>query len=153
MMQEGIDMAQISLLVRINAELPEVYAKVATAQGIAGWFTEAGFKVNQHFGSVRLRLWDEVDFIVTEGASQSRINWHCTSAAHPWLNTDITFGFRAEGEQTVVTFDHSGWSEVTDHFRACAMSWAYFLESLCALVETGEGMPEGVALSCESPLE
>jgi hypothetical protein len=146
-------MAQVSLLIRIRADLAQVYAKVASAQGISGWFTEASFKVNQQFGSVRLRLWDEVDFVVTESNSPCQIAWHCTSAGHPWCDTDIIFGFRTESELTVVTFDHVGWPDVSDHFRECAMSWAHFLESLRALVETGEGMPEGAVPSCEAPPE
>ena len=143
-------MAKISLLIRIRADLAQVYAKVASAQGISAWFTEASFKVNQQFGSVRLQLWDEVDFVVTESNAPCRVTWHCTSAGHPWCDTDIIFEFRNEAKFTVVTFDHEGWPEVSDHFRECAMSWAYFLESLRALVETGEGTPEGVAPACSA---
>ena len=41
-----------------------------------------------------------------------------------------------------VRFDHLGWAEVTDLFRDCSMSWAYFLESLRTLIEEGRGTPE-----------
>ena len=51
--------------------------------------------------------------------------------------------------RTVVRFDHLGWPEVTDRFRDCSMSWAYFLESLRSLLEEGRGTPESVAPACE----
>jgi uncharacterized protein YndB with AHSA1/START domain len=143
-------MAQISLMVRVNAAPERVYESLATARGITGWFTEADFKANQQFGSMRLRLWDEVDFVVTENASPWLIHWKCSSAGHLWFDTIITFEIRSESEQTVVVFDHSGWAEVSDHYRDCAMSWAYFLESLRTYTETGVGTPEGVAPPCES---
>ena len=141
-------MAQIAFMVRIAADLPEVYEKVSTAKGIASWFTEASFKVNQQFGSVRLCLWDDVYFVVTESTSPTKISWYCGTAGHPWYATDIGFEFRTVENQTAVVFDHSGWPEVSEHFRDCALSWAYFLESLKSLVETGQGTPEGVAPHC-----
>ena len=63
---------------------------------------------------------------------------------------EIAFEFVPEGNRTLVRFDHMGWSEITDRFRDCSMSWAYFLESLRALIEEGEGTPESVAPPCES---
>lgn len=143
-------MAQIAHLVRIRAEPESVYRRVASAAGIAEWFTEAVSADYREGGTLELRFSDEpVSFTITELTEPSRIVWHCTSQDNTWFDTDIVFEFAAQGEGTVVRFDHLGWPEVTDRFRDCSMSWAYFLESLRSLLEEGRGTPEDVAPACE----
>lgn len=146
----GTYMSQISLLVRIKASPEEVYEKIATSVGVAEWFAEALYTTDKDTGELRLSLWGETDFIVTENSPASRIVWHCTSKDNPWFETDITFELRAESDKTLVVFDHAGWPEISDLYRDCAMSWAYFLESLRSLIEDGSGTPEGVAPECEA---
>ena len=144
-------MAQISHLVRIRATPQEVFRRVATTDGIAEWFTEAESSDYREGGSLELRFPGErVSFTVTELKEPSRIVWHCTTRENAWFGTDIVFDFAAEGERTRVRFDHTAWPEITDPFRDCSMSWAYFLESLRALLEEGRGTPESVAPACES---
>ena len=144
-------MAEIALLVRIRATPAEVYQRVATTAGIAEWFTEASSADYSEGGQLELRFSDEpVAFDITTLVEPSRIVWHCTTQANSWFGTDIAFEFVPDGERTIVRFDHSGWAGATDRFRDCAMSWAYFLESLCSLLEKGQGTPEGVAPACDS---
>jgi uncharacterized protein YndB with AHSA1/START domain len=145
-------MAQIAHLVRIRATPESVYPRVASTDGIAEWFTRAvspdyrlGGKLDLHFGEER------VSFAITELKPPSRIVWHCTTAGNSWFDTDIVFEFEAQGDRTVVRLDHKGWPDVTDRFRDCSMSWAYFLESLRSLIEEGRGTPEDVAPPCDSP--
>lgn len=144
------DMSEISLLIRINASPERVFEKLSTESGIAEWFTEAAFTVDKSSGELHLQLWGETDFRVTEQTPAHCTVWHCISEDNPWYSTDIKFELRAESDKTVVIFDHSGWPEVSDLYRDCAMSWAYFLESLKSLLEDGTGTPEGVAPICES---
>jgi uncharacterized protein YndB with AHSA1/START domain len=146
-------MAQIAHLVRIRATPEEVYRRVASTTGIEAWFTQASCPDYRKGGTLELRFSDEpVEFTITESTEPSRVAWHCTTRENSWFDTDIAFEFVAEGDRTVVRFDHLGWPEVTDRFRDCSMSWAYFLESLRSLVEDGRGTPESVAPPCdESP--
>jgi uncharacterized protein YndB with AHSA1/START domain len=146
-------MAQIAHLVRIRATPEEVYRRVASTAGIEEWFTQASCPDYRKGGTLELRFSDEpVEFTITESTEPSRVAWHCTTRENSWFDTDIAFEFVAEGDRTVVRFDHLGWPEVTDRFRDCSMSWAYFLESLRSLVEDGRGTPESVAPPCaESP--
>lgn len=132
-------MTQITAEISIAAPVADVYAKVATSKGLSQWFAEAYFKVNQQFGSVRLRVWDEVDLVVTETASPASIAWHCTSADHPWFNTSISFTFRSEAELTVVSFEQGGWSSVTPAFEEWGERWPALLEALKQLLESGPG--------------
>jgi len=143
-------MAQIAHLVRIHASREKVYERVATTDGIAEWFTEASSAAYRKGGTLELRFSDEpVLFTITELTEPSRIVWHCTSEENSWFDTDIVFEFDAQGDRTVVRFDHLGWPAVSDRFRDCSMSWAYFLESLRSLLEEGRGTPENVAPACE----
>jgi len=143
-------MAQISHLVRIRAMPVDVFHRVATTDGIADWFTEAASPGYREGGTLELRFPGErVSFTIAELKEPSRIAWHCTTNENPWFNTDIVFDFAAQGDRTVVRFDHTGWPEVSDLFRDCSMSWAYFLESLRSLLEEGRGTPEGLAPACE----
>ena len=144
-------MAQIAHLVRIRATREAVYRCVASSARIAEWFTEASSPDYREGGTLELRFGDErVAFIVTELTEPSRIAWHCTTAGNSWFDTDIVFELLEQGDRTVVRFDHLGWPEVTDRFRDCSMSWAYFLESLRLLLEEGRGTPGNAAPACES---
>jgi len=143
-------MAQISHLIRIRATPETVYGCVATTAGVAKWFTEASSPRYERGGTLELRFsGDPVSFSISEMTPPARIVWHCTTRENSWFNTDIVFEFAAEGDRTVVRFDHLGWSQVTDQFRDCSLSWAYFLESLRSLIEEGRGTPEDLAPPCD----
>jgi uncharacterized protein YndB with AHSA1/START domain len=145
-------MAQIAHLVRIHAMPEDVYARVASTSGIAAWFTQATSDRYEEGGVLELRFGDErVTFVVSDMTAPRRIAWHCTERDNPWFDTDIVFEFAPQGDQTVVRFDHLGWPEITDRFRDCSFSWAYFLESLRLLIEEGRGTPEDVAPPCDAP--
>jgi uncharacterized protein YndB with AHSA1/START domain len=145
-------MAQIAHLIRIRATPEQVFRRVASTEGIAEWFTEASSADYREGGTLELGFDNEaVCFTIDELAEPSRIVWHCTSEENSWFETDIVFEFVAQGDKTVVRFDHLGWSAVTDRFRDCSTSWAYFLESLKSLIEEGRGTPESVAPPCEDP--
>ena len=143
-------MAGIAHLVRIRATPESVYRQVASTAGIALWFTQASSPEYRKGGTLELRFSDEpVSFTITELTEPSRIVWHCTTRENSWFDTDIAFEFAAQGDHTLVRFDHLGWPAVSDRFRDCSMSWAYFLESLRLLLEEGRGTPESLAPACE----
>ena len=143
-------MAHIAHLVRIQATPERVYQAIASTSGIAEWFTEASSPDYQKGGTLELRFGDEpVSFVINELTEPSRIAWHCTSPENSWFNTDIAFEIEAQGDGALVRFDHLGWPDVSDRFRDCSMSWAYFLESLRSLLEEGRGTPESLAPPCD----
>jgi uncharacterized protein YndB with AHSA1/START domain len=76
-------MSQIALLIRIKASTEEVYHQLATSDGVAKWFAEAAYSTGKATGELKLTLWRETDFIVTENLPSSRIVWHCTSKDNP----------------------------------------------------------------------
>lgn len=144
-------MHTISLMIRIDAPADKVFHALTSNQHIAGWFT-ATQCADWSQGS-KVVWFDSTDMVITEFAQDNALTLHVNSGGG-WDETDIRFSIAAGPEEdpakTGVRFDHSGWPQVSDHFRDCAMSWAYFLESLCLYLETGKGTPEGVAPACES---
>ncbi len=44
-------------------------------------------------------------------------------------------------EGTLVRFSHGGWASTKGIYANCNFDWAYYLRSLRALVESGEGTP------------
>ena len=144
-------MAQIAHLVRIHAKPESVFARVGSTAGIVDWFTEASSPEYCKGGSLDLHFGDErISFAVPEWTEPTRIVWQCTTRENIWFNTEIVFEFEAQGEDTIVRFDHLGWPDMSDRFRDCSMSWAYFLESLKSLIEEGRGTPESEAPACDS---
>jgi len=143
-------MKQISLLVRIKTEPSTIYNLLTSTQGIGEWFTKAESSKYVEGGKLTLVFPnEEIEFSIKTMQKDTRVIWHCTSPDNPWYATDIIFELKPSVDSTTVIFDHSGWPEITDLFRDCSMSWAYFLESLRTLIEEGKGTPEGVTPSCE----
>jgi len=138
-------MATISLLVKVKGTPEEIFEQLTTADGIEKWLTKASYSSDEDSGELRLRLWGDTDFIVRESTPVSRVVWHCVSQDNRWFGTDIIFRLRPESDRTVVLFDHDGWPEISDFFRDCATSWAYFLLSLQSLIEKGVGTPEDMS--------
>ena len=56
---------------------------MVTSDGVAKWFAEAAYSTGKATGELKLTLWGETDFIVTENLPSSRIVWHCTSKDNP----------------------------------------------------------------------
>ena len=137
-------MVQISHLIRIGAPRGAVFRHIATAEGIALWFTRASASRYEAGGTLELTFPenDRVRFEVLDVTPPQRVAWRCISAESAWYETEVVFALEGLGDTTVVRFDHLGWTTVDDRFRDCSMSWAYFLESLRSLSEDGEGTPE-----------
>lgn len=135
-------MPQVKQCVRTRSGTASLYDEFATARGLGAWLGDAQFKVNQQFGSVMLKLWDELDFAVTETRSPLTISWQCVTRRHPWSATRITFGFEVDAEACVlVSVSHTGCEEDANVAAATAAFWSRALESLKRLVESGSGSP------------
>jgi uncharacterized protein YndB with AHSA1/START domain len=147
--ERGIEMVDILHRVGAQASLDEVYAAVATPEGVAGWWTtdtagksEVGEELVVRFhddssgeliGSFQLEI-QELD-------PAGRVRWLVTSGPEEWIGTRISFELKQEGDYTVVLFRHEGWKEPVEFMHHCSTKWATFLMSLKKLVETGHGEP------------
>ena len=140
-------MSNISHLIRINANTTDTFRAITSSEAISKWFTDT--ECDRWEAGSTVTWFGETDMTITDYKDDECVSLHVNRGGG-WDGTDIRFSVEADADGTIVRFDHSAWDAVTDHFRDCSMSWAYFLESLKQYVETGIGTPEGVASACET---
>jgi hypothetical protein len=58
-----------------------------------------------------------------------------------WMGTRVGVSLKPTGSGTEVSFRHSGWAEVTPHFRTSSCCWAMYLRILRRHIEHGEVVP------------
>ena len=142
-------MVDIIHRIGIKAPAAEVYRALATAEGVAGWWTEDTTGKAEVGGVVTVRFRDRgaeadkgrMDFEVVELIPGESVQWRFTDGPPEWVGTDVTFSLAEKDDYTVVTFGHRNWREAVEFTAHCSMKWATFLLSLRELVETGKGRP------------
>lgn len=141
-------MVDIIHKVGIKAPISQVYAAIATPQGVAGWWTKettggtkpgSSFKVV--FRSPSGELKGEMELELVKLDTNAEVVWRVKAGPEEWLGTDVTFTLSQRGDQTIVLFGHRNWREAVEFTAHCSMKWATFLLSLRQLVETGTGLP------------
>lgn len=141
-------MVDIIHRIGIKAPVSKVYDAVATAKGVAGWWTRDTTGSATVGGSVNVRFLrkdgteiGQMDFEMTGLEPNREVRWRFVAGPPEWIGTDATFQLSQEGDMTVVVFGHRNWREAVEFTAHCSMKWATFLLSLRDLVETGTGRP------------
>lgn len=134
-------MATIYHQVGIKASLNDVYAAIATTEGVTQWWTttrgnpqrngELEFVFDEHIVKAR----------VSENTPHEYVEWTVLGEAGEWLNTRICFALEQKDEQIMVNFQHADWKQATHFMGHCSTKWAVFLLSLKDYLETGAGKP------------
>jgi uncharacterized protein YndB with AHSA1/START domain len=132
----------------IKAPLSKVYQAVATAEGVAGWWTRdttgsgsVGGKVNVRFRRRDGKEIGQMDFEVTKLEPNREVRWRFVAGPPEWVGTEATFELAQDGDMTVLLFGHRNWREAVEFTAHCSTKWAVFLLSLRELVEAGTGRP------------
>ncbi|RYY72169.1 MAG: SRPBCC domain-containing protein [Chitinophagaceae bacterium] len=136
-------MADIMHQVAINAASKEIYALIATKDGLQKWLRpEDGWKINgdQRLGGV-------LTFHYGEGSHQMKVvildrdkqvRWACITGSPEWLETTVDFFIEDNVKKCVLQFAHNGWREQTKFFYECDKVWAGCVADIKKLAE-GEG--------------
>jgi uncharacterized protein YndB with AHSA1/START domain len=139
---------------RIHATPERVYDAITTADGIHNWWTQdadldsavGGFgEFRFQGGQVKARV------AIAELEPQSRVTWKALSGGGPldeWKDTTIMFELRSEGDETVVTLTHRGFTREDRGFALVTRGWGHFIQSLQKYIETGKGSPALVSSGC-----
>lgn len=137
--------------VGIKAPASQVYAALATIDGLAGWWTRDTTGSAQPGGHVAFRFrtaaGDEIGGFgmdVIEGVPDRKVRWRVKDGPAEWLGTDVEFELSQQDGHTIVMFGHRHWrdgGEGGEFMAHCSTKWATFLLSLRDLVETGQGQP------------
>jgi uncharacterized protein YndB with AHSA1/START domain len=135
----------VDILHRVGVEgrsPAEVYDKLTTIDGLAGWWTADTRGSTDVGGVVEFRFPNGgIDMEVVGRKPGEQVTWKVVGGPDEWLGTLIDFRLRNDHGSTIVLFQHQGWKEPVEFMHHCSTKWATFLMSLKALVETGEGRP------------
>ena len=139
----------VGIMHRIGIKAPaaKVYEAVATARGVAGWWTRDTSGSAENGGTVTSRFHKDGEEIghmvyeVTPLEPDREVRWRFTDGPPEWIGTDATFQLTQEGDMTILNFGHRNWREPVEFMAHCSMKWAVFLLSLRDLVENGRGKP------------
>ena len=147
-------MVDIIHRVGIKASPADVYAALATVDGVAGWWTRETTGESRVGGVITVRFLDHgaggqeparergrMELEVTRLESGKAVGWRVTAGPPEWIGTEVTFTLAPADGQTLVLFGHRHWREATEFTAHCSMKWATFLLSLKQLAETGTGRP------------
>lgn len=136
-------MADIRHYLSIDAPAATVYHAISEEEGLRGWWTpgavarpKAGSIAEFTFGD---RYHNKMRILRLE--RDRLVEWECLEGDREWVGTRFLFDLEAEGERTILRFCHGNWRQMTDFFASCNYQWAYYLRSLKAYCETGEGTP------------
>lgn len=137
-------MEDIRHRVGINAPIADVYNAVATAEGVARWWTRDVKGESKPDGE--LTFWfgrpePSAVMQLVELAPPTRVVWRCVQGPAEWLDTTITFDLKTEGEETVVLFTHAGWREPVEFIHHCGTAWGYYLMSMKHALGGGTATP------------
>ena len=102
--------------VGIKAPAAQVYAALATIDGLAGWWTRATTGQSQVGGVVAFRFHTEdgaeiggFDMDVLELTPGQTVRWRVKDGPAEWIGTDIEFRLSRQDEHTIVMFGHRRW--------------------------------------------
>lgn len=134
----------VDILHRIGVTAPpdDVYAALATVDGLSGWWTEDTAGDSSVGGVIRFRFDPGgFDMKVVEAEPGKLVLWKVVDGPEEWIGTQIRFELTQEDGFTIVLFRHEGWKDPVEFMYHCSTKWATFLMSLKSLLETGAGAP------------
>jgi uncharacterized protein YndB with AHSA1/START domain len=139
--------------VRYPASPAAVYDALATPGGSRGWWSTHGDGDAAAIAGQHIRLdWSDDDHVVFRVDAADRpaaLRWTCV-AQHDrnlprpdeWVGTSVIFSLTADGDGTLLHFEHQGLTPTLECFGACRDGWDFFLRrSVRQLVELGQGLP------------
>jgi uncharacterized protein YndB with AHSA1/START domain len=129
--------------VGIKASLADVYAALATRDGLAKWWTTDVSGDSKVGSTVQFRFGDlgGFDMKVLELDAPTHVLWKVIDGPEEWIGTTIRWDLKQDGEWVVLMFKHEDWREPVDFMHHCSTKWAIFLMSLKTLLESGKGAP------------
>ncbi len=132
----------------IRAPAAQVYAALATIDGLAGWWTRDTTGVSQVGEVIRFGFRNpsgaeigHFEMEVLALGPSDLVRWRVRGGPPEWVGTTISFQLKEQNGMTLVMFAHREWREEVEFMAHCSMKWALFLVSLRDLVERGAGQP------------
>jgi len=130
----------------VHAPMQKVYWALTDPVGLTGWWTKKADVQNEMGGVTTFRFQSGAfNKMRITNLEPNKIEWECVDGHEEWIGTQILFELRDDEGSTKVCFSHFGWQTQSEYTGECSFHWAYYLNSLKKLCETGQGMPnEGI---------
>ena len=128
----------------IDAPPERVYEAITEQAGLAAWWTNfasAQAKVGTisefsfYGGQVLMRM------EITALEPPRRVDWKALAGAPDWPGTRITWELSPADNGTKILFGHRDYASTGGSFASVNYNWAWYLTSLKAYLETGQGNP------------
>lgn len=150
-------MVHINHRIGIQAPIQKVYDALATADGIANWWTkdtsgisEIGKNIVVKFHSPDGTVVGSMTIEILDLQKDKKVHWKFEDGPAEWIGTEVIFDIHQEGNYTIILFQHRNWAEEVEFKAHCSMKWAVFLLSLKQYVETGTGKPSPLDLKIDN---
>lgn len=127
----------------IAAPADRVFRAAATPEGLDAWWTLRSAGTPAVGAEYQLYFGPDYDWraVVIRCEPRAAIEWRLTRAAPDWMDSRVGLELSESGGITQVRFHHTGWPEVSDHYRTSCFCWAMYLRILKRYVEHGETVP------------
>jgi len=126
-------MAEIKHQIPINATPDQVYAALATADGLRRWWT-ADTKAEEKVGGKAEFGFENHQFTFRMAIENlepgKQVVWHCLGDHPEWAGTTLTWTIAREDGATVLRFTQSGWKSISDFCASCNSTWGELMYRL-----------------------
>jgi uncharacterized protein YndB with AHSA1/START domain len=127
--------------VEIEAPVASVEEAITTASGLSSWWTRDVSMDGDRISFTFEKGFNPVMRVVQREPGKL-VAWAPESGADPWMGSTIRFELDERDGKTAVLFRHRYAQDLPDElFGVFNFNWAYYLESLRLLSETGSGKP------------
>jgi uncharacterized protein YndB with AHSA1/START domain len=134
-------MREIIHTLQVKAPPAAVFRAITEEGGLSGWWTT---KVRVDGDRLRFTFEDPFHPVmrVTDADEPKVVRWALEGGHDPWTGSTFRFDLAKGDEGTAVVFRMSYGQEIPDQqYGVYNFNWAYYLDSLRLLCETGEGKP------------
>ncbi len=130
----------------IDAPRADVLRSLTTLDGLAGWWSVDVTGSPEVGGELRFGFDNHAIFMQVVRADEDMVEWQCRLHENlpEWAGTTVRFElFDRPGPSTRLYFRHDGLVPSCDCYEQCAQGWDFFMPSIAAAAERGDGAPWG----------
>lgn len=135
-------MPDIYLSLEIRAPIDLVFDAVSTPEGLSRWWTKETTGIPEPGATYMLNFGPGYDWEAEVLACTfATIEWVIRKADAEWVGTRVGLRLVEKEGCTQVSFYHTGWPSLSDHYRVSCYCWAMYLRVLKRFLEHGEVTP------------
>ena len=126
-------MADLKHQIDIEASPEQVYAALATQQGLAGWWTADAYAEEKMGGKAEFGFNKRAAvyrMAISKLEPGKEVVWSCQGDNPEWAGTKLTWTITPHGAGSVLRFTHGGWKSASDFFAMCNSTWGELMYRL-----------------------